>query len=92
MAGSEQHGVPERIAVDPELVEAFVRVIAVAIQVKGSFYHPEGRKQAIRTILARVISRSVNEPGAFVDPPPRLAGLYGSMGVGSGRLPGEAKP
>jgi capsular polysaccharide export protein len=58
--------------VDAALVEAFIRVLAATIQVKGSFYHPDGRKAAVETIVARILDRAVNEPGAFVDPPPRL--------------------
>lgn len=58
--------------VDPELVNAFLRVIGAAIQVKGSFYHREGRKVAVATIVARILGRTVNQPGVFADPPPRL--------------------
>ncbi|MCZ8260684.1 MAG: capsular biosynthesis protein [Beijerinckiaceae bacterium] len=58
--------------VDAALVEAFVRVLAATIQVKGSFYHPEGRRQAVETVMRRILEGRVNEPGAFVDPPPRL--------------------
>lgn len=59
-------------AVDASLCDAFVRAIAASIQIKGSFYDPEGRKAAIDQIVSRVIGRKVNEPGGFVDPPPRL--------------------
>lgn len=59
--------------VDGALVAGFLRVIGAAIQVKGSFYHPEGRRLAVSTIVRRILDRSVNQPGAFVDPPPRLA-------------------
>lgn len=58
---------------DPDLVESFIRVLAAAIQVKGDFYDPEGRRVAIATIVERILEKSVNEPGAYVDPPPRLA-------------------
>jgi capsular polysaccharide export protein len=59
-------------AVDSELAADFVKVLAATIQVKGSFYDPAGRAAAIQAIVARVLSGKVNEPGAFVDPPPRL--------------------
>lgn len=59
--------------VNGELVEAFVRVIAATIQVKGSFYHREGRRVAVETIVNRILRREVNEPSAFITPPPRLA-------------------
>lgn len=58
--------------VDPALTRDFVRVLAATIQVKGSFYDPAGRKAAIAAIVGRVKRCAVNEPGAFVDPPPRI--------------------
>ncbi len=58
--------------VDPVLADAFVRAVATAIQIKGSFYNPEGRAAACRAIVRRIAEDTVNEPGAFVDPPPRL--------------------
>jgi len=59
--------------VDAALATDFVRALAGTIQVKGSFYHPAGQRAAQVEIVRRVASRTVNEPGAFVDPPPRLA-------------------
>lgn len=57
--------------VDTGLAQDFVRALAATIQVKGDFYDPEGRKAAIGAITRRVLENRVNEPGAFVDPPPR---------------------
>ncbi len=59
--------------VDPDLARDFVRVLARTIQVAGSVYEPAGRQAAVSEIVRRVLQREVNEPGAFVDPPPRLA-------------------
>lgn len=58
---------------DPALVEGLVRMLAATIQVRGSFYEAEGRKRAVAEIVRRVLGGTVNEPGGFVDPPPRLA-------------------
>jgi len=58
-------------APDAELARDFVRALAATIQVKGDFYDPAGRKAAIAAIVPRVLSHQVNEPDAFVDPPPR---------------------
>ena len=60
-------------APDPALVDAFVRLLAATIQLRGSFYEPEGRAVAVAEIVRRVLAGQVNEPGAFIDPPPRLA-------------------
>jgi capsular polysaccharide export protein len=57
---------------DPELLEAFLRAIAGTIQVRGSIHNREGVPAAAENIVRRVLDRSLNEPGAFVDPPPRL--------------------
>lgn len=59
-------------APDEALRDAFTRVLIAATQVKGNFYHPEGRAVAVREAANRLIEQRVNEPGAFVDPPPRL--------------------
>lgn len=63
--------------VDPALARDFAAVLAAAVQVRGSFYHPEGRRLAAAEILRRVTEGRVNRPeGApepvFADPPPRL--------------------
>ncbi|CAM4095838.1 Capsule polysaccharide biosynthesis protein [Bordetella tumulicola] len=62
---------PQRV--DKTLRNALVSALAATIQVHGSFYHPEGREYACREIVRRVMNDQVNEPGGFVDPPPRLA-------------------
>ncbi len=57
---------------DPELRDSFIRLLAATIQIQGSFYNAEGRARAIEEITRRLITGTVNEPGGFVDPPPRL--------------------
>jgi capsular polysaccharide export protein len=59
--------------IDKALLADFISALAGAIQVKGNFYHPEGRRLAAKTIAARVVGKLVNEPDAYVDVPPRLA-------------------
>lgn len=58
--------------VDASLADALVRALARTIQIKGSFYAPEGRRAGIEQIVRRVAAERVNEPGAYVQPPPRL--------------------
>lgn len=58
---------------DPALRDAFLKLLAASIQVKGSFYHRDGRRVAAEECARRMIAREVNRHGAFVDPPPRLA-------------------
>lgn len=57
--------------VDDALLQKFLAGIAATIQVKGNFYHQEGRLIAIQEIVRRILAHEVNEPGAFIDPPPR---------------------
>ncbi|WP_181705298.1 capsule biosynthesis protein [Chthonobacter rhizosphaerae] len=59
-------------AVDLGLCDALVRLMAAAIQVKGSFYHPDGRKAAVREVVRRVAEDRVNQPDAFVPALPRM--------------------
>lgn len=58
---------------EPELRDAFLRVLAATIQVRGNFYTREGRAVSIPVMAQRLIEGSINQPGAFIDPPPRLA-------------------
>jgi capsular polysaccharide export protein len=51
---------PEKL--DPALARDFITAIAAAIQVKGSFYNPEGRAVAIAEIVHRVANGLVNAP------------------------------
>ncbi len=58
---------------DPVMRGAFVRALALTTQVKGDFYAEPGRSAAAEAIAERILTGRVNEPGAYVDPPPRLA-------------------
>lgn len=53
--------------VDPEARDRFLRALT-AIQVKGSFYHPEGRRVAISEIVAR-LTGAVSVPVQLTLPP-----------------------
>jgi capsular polysaccharide export protein len=61
---------PERV--DPQMALSFIRALAGATQVKGSFYHPEGRKAAIDEIVGRIEKGWVNQPDAFEPVAPRF--------------------
>ncbi len=53
-------------------VEAFVKLLAASVQVKGNFFTPEGRAAAVPEFARRLLEEDENACGAFVDPPPRL--------------------
>ncbi|OLP58240.1 capsular biosynthesis protein [Xaviernesmea oryzae] len=57
---------------DPALCRAFLRLLAVSVQVRGNFYSKAGTDAGAEAIAERLHRRDVNEPGAFIDPPPRL--------------------
>jgi capsular polysaccharide export protein len=56
---------------DPTFVDAFVRALARATQLKGSFYDKEGIAVACAEIVRRVAA-GLGDCGWFVTPPPRL--------------------
>jgi capsular polysaccharide export protein len=58
---------------DQDLTAALVRALAGTIQIKGNFFTRDGRSAAIAAVAQRLVGNAVNAPGAFVDPPPRLA-------------------
>lgn len=51
--------------------QAFFRLLAASIQVRGNLYSQAGTDAGAAAIAERLANRSVNQPGAFVDPPPR---------------------
>lgn len=55
----------------PELRDAFFRLLAAAVQVRGNFCSGEGARAAAAQIAERLLSRTVNLPDAYIDPPPR---------------------
>lgn len=53
------------------LRDAFFRLVAAAVQVRGNFCSREGARAAAGQIAERLLSQTVNLPGAFIDPAPR---------------------
>ncbi len=51
--------------------DAFFKLVAAAIQVRGNFYSGPGTDAGALAIAARLDERTLNEPDAFVDPKPR---------------------
>ncbi|WEX88181.1 capsule biosynthesis protein [Sinorhizobium garamanticum] len=56
---------------DAALSAALFRLMAAAIQVRGNFYSSAGTSAGANAIAERLHQGVVNEPGAFIDPPPR---------------------
>jgi capsular polysaccharide export protein len=50
---------------------AFFRLLAATIQVRGNFYSAAGTDAGAEAIAERLHNRTVNQPDAFVEPPPR---------------------
>ncbi|OKL43113.1 capsule biosynthesis protein [Pseudovibrio exalbescens] len=57
---------------DPELLADFEKVLAATIQIKGNFYTREGRRAATVTATDRLLSGTINQPGALEPVAPRL--------------------
>ncbi len=60
---------------------AFFRLLAAAIQVRGNFYSANGTDGGAEAIAQRLHDRSVNKPGAFIDPPPRQRPAKRTVGL-----------
>lgn len=56
---------------DKQLVDAFFKLLAASIQERGNFYSLRGARAASEAIAQRLMTRRLNMPGAFIDPPPR---------------------
>lgn len=56
---------------DPDLFDAFQRVLAASIQVRGTIYNRAGTRAAAAAIAERIASGTVGVPGAEGGPPPR---------------------
>jgi capsular polysaccharide export protein len=54
-----------------DIRSAFLRLLAASIQVRGSFYSRAGACVAAAAIAERLLTRTVNVPDAYIDPPPR---------------------
>lgn len=79
-------------APDPSLLEDFLRLLAASIQVKGDFYHPEGRRAAAEEMADRIVSGRVNGYGAFCAHPPRLQALEDARAQPASAAPRPASP
>lgn len=76
MAGLTDQGSLDRFWLDPalpsvELRDSFLRLLAASVQVRGNFCSSAGARAAAAQIAERLLSQTVNLPGAFIDPPPR---------------------
>ncbi|KQW84925.1 capsular biosynthesis protein [Ensifer sp. T173] len=58
-------------APDAEVSSAMFRLLAASIQVRGNLYSRTGTDAGARAIAERLHENTVNQPGAFIDPPPR---------------------
>lgn len=58
---------------DADLLRAYVTAIAATIQVRGSIHNRAGVAIAAGNIACRILENRLNEPGGYVDVPPRLA-------------------
>ncbi|HEV7308888.1 capsule biosynthesis protein [Ensifer sp.] len=58
-------------APDADLGIAMFRLLAASIQVRGNLYSRAGTDAGADAIASRLNDNSLNQPGAFVDPPPR---------------------
>ena len=54
-----------------ELSDAFFRLLAASVQVRGNFCSSAGARAAAAQIAERLLSRTVNLPDAYIDPVPR---------------------
>ncbi len=63
---------------DPALSAAMFRLMAASIQVRGNFYSHAGTDAGAEAIAERLHRNMVNQPGAFIDPPPRKKPEKGS--------------
>jgi capsular polysaccharide export protein len=56
---------------DEALRDAFFRLVAAAIQVRGNFYSKGGTDAGAAAIAGRLDARSLNEPDGFIQSKPR---------------------
>ncbi|WP_208999931.1 capsule biosynthesis protein [Stappia sediminis] len=57
---------------DGELIKAFMAAVAATLQARGSIHNRKGLSVAVEEMARRILSDDLNEPGGFVDTPPRL--------------------
>lgn len=76
IAGLTDQGGLDRFWLDPalpsaELRDAFFRLLAASVQVRGNFCSDAGARAAAAEIAERLLLRTVNLPGAYMDKAPR---------------------
>lgn len=59
-------------APDRSLLSDFRKAVAATLLARGSIHNREGLETAVETMSARILAGDLNEPGGYVDPPPRL--------------------
>lgn len=59
-------------SVDMGLLADFRRLLAKTVQLRGSFYNQTGRAAAVEEIVSRIEKDEVNEPGGYMEVPPRI--------------------
>ncbi len=59
------------VSPDKKLLDAFIKLIAASIQVKGHFFTRKGSDIAIRTMSEKLLMEQINSHGAFVSSPQR---------------------
>ncbi len=60
-------------APDAALLDAFLDSAAATLHVRGSIHSRAGLPAAAAAMAARILADDLNQPGGYVDPPPRLA-------------------
>ena len=71
---------------DPAVLQAFLATLAAEIQVKGSFYHPEGRRLAAGAMAERLLAGTVGPSGGDGPPPRRRAMRVMRRALAEGRV------
>lgn len=59
---------------DENLYAAFVSVLKHSTQVPGALYGKQALKSAVDHMAAKILSRQLNQPGGYIETPPRLKG------------------
>lgn len=57
---------------DNEVYAAFVSILKHSTQVPGALYGKQAIKSAVEHMANKILSKQLNLPGGYVDPPPRL--------------------
>ncbi|WP_209001737.1 capsule biosynthesis protein [Stappia albiluteola] len=58
---------------DAALLLDFRKAVAATLLARGSIHNADGLEAAVEAMSSRMLRGDLNEPGGYVDPPPRLA-------------------